>query len=73
MRKGLTEWFARRMRNTVPRAVALARAAGGRVKLSALMRQESPLQGVAEAFARAERRAPGVVEAVVTPSPRIER
>jgi L-iditol 2-dehydrogenase len=64
MRKGLTIRFVRRMKNTFARAVALAR--DGHVKLSALITHEFPLERVAEAFARAEQRAPDVVKAIIT-------
>jgi L-iditol 2-dehydrogenase len=64
MRKGLTVRFVRRMKNTFPRAVALAR--DGHVKLSALITHEFPLERVAEAFARAEQRAPDVIKAIVS-------
>jgi L-iditol 2-dehydrogenase len=64
MRKGLTVRFVRRMKNTFPRALALAR--GERVRLPALISHEFPLDRVAEAFERAERRVPDIMKAVVT-------
>lgn len=64
MRKGLTIRFVRRMKNTFPRAVQLVRE--GRIELAALVTHEFPLEAVGEAFARAERRSPDVVKAVVT-------
>ncbi len=63
MRKGLTVRFVRRMKNTFPRAIALARQ--GLVDLPALITHEFPLGEVAEAFVRAERRGPDVVKVVV--------
>jgi L-iditol 2-dehydrogenase len=64
MRKGLTVRFVRRMKNTFPRALALAR--GEHVCLPALVSHQFPLDRVAEAFERAERRVPDVVKALVT-------
>ena len=63
MRKGLTIRFTRRMKNTFPRAIELVRR--GQVDLSALVTHEFPLRQVTEAFARAEKRAPDVIKAVV--------
>ena len=63
MRKGLTVRFVRRMKHTFPRAIDLARR--DQVNLSALVTHEFPLDQVAEAFVRAERRAPDIVKAVV--------
>jgi L-iditol 2-dehydrogenase len=63
MRKGLTIRFVRRMKHTFPRAVELVRR--GEVNLAALVTHEFPLGQVAEAFARAEQRAPDIVKAVV--------
>jgi L-iditol 2-dehydrogenase len=63
MRKGLTIRFVRRMKHTFPRAIDLV--ARGQVNLAALISHEFPLARVAEAFARAERRSPDVVKAVV--------
>ena len=63
MRKGLTVRFVRRMKHTFPRAIDLVRR--GQVNLSALVSHEFPLAQVAEAFARAERRSPDIVKAVV--------
>jgi L-iditol 2-dehydrogenase len=63
MRKGLTIRFTRRMKNTFPRAIELVRR--GQVNLSALVTHEFPLRQVTEAFARAEKRSPDVIKAVV--------
>jgi L-iditol 2-dehydrogenase len=63
MRKGLTIRFTRRMKNTFPRAIELVRR--GQVDLSALVTHEFPLRQVTEAFARAEKRSPDVIKAVV--------
>lgn len=63
MRKGLTIRFVRRMKHTFPRAIELVRR--GEVNLPALVTHEFPLGQVAEAFARAEQRAPDIVKAVV--------
>jgi L-iditol 2-dehydrogenase len=64
MRKGLTIRFVRRMKNTFPRAIELTRL--GLVNLASLISHEFPLSDVVEAFARAERRGPDVLKAVVT-------
>ncbi len=64
MRKGLTLRFVRRMKNTFPRAIDLARR--GRVDLKSLISHEFSLEQIGEAFARAERRTPDIVKAVVT-------
>ena len=63
MRKGLTIRFVRRMKHTFPRAIDLVRR--DQVSLSALITHEFPLADVAEAFARADRRSPDIVKAVV--------
>ena len=63
MRKGLTIRFIRRMKLTFPRAIELVRR--GQVDLSALVTHEFPLDQVAEAFARAEKRSPDIIKAVV--------
>lgn len=64
MRKGLTIRFVRRMKNTFPRAMELVRR--GLVDLPALITHEFPLTEIAQAFPRAESRAPDVIKAVVT-------
>jgi L-iditol 2-dehydrogenase len=63
MRKGLTIRFVRRMKHTFPRAIDLV--CRDQVNLSALITHEFALAEVAEAFARAERRSPDIVKAVV--------
>jgi L-iditol 2-dehydrogenase len=63
MRKGLTIRFVRRMKHTFPRAIDLVRR--DQVNLAALVTHEFPLDRVAEAFLRAERRTPDIVKAVV--------
>lgn len=63
MRKGLTIRFIRRMKNTFGRAIELARQ--GAVDLPALISHTFALASVAEGFARAERRAPDVIKAVI--------
>jgi L-iditol 2-dehydrogenase len=63
MRKGLTVRFVRRMKHAFPRAIDLVRRR--QVDLSALVTHEFPLERVAEAFARAEKRSPDIVKAVV--------
>jgi len=64
MRKGLTVRFVRRMKNTFGRAIELARQ--GAVDLPSLITHKFALARVAEGFARAERRAPDVLKAVIT-------
>ena len=51
------------MKHTFPRAIDLVRR--DQVNLAALVTHEFPLGQVAEAFVRAERRAPDIVKAVV--------
>ncbi len=63
MRKGLTIRFVRRMKNTFPRAIELARL--GLVDLASLISHEFSFTEIVEAFARAERRGPDVLKAVV--------
>lgn len=63
MRKGLTVRFVRRMKNTFERALDLA--GRGLVDVASLVTHEFPLAETPEAFARAERRAPDVLKAVV--------
>ena len=64
MRKGLTIRFVRRTKHTFPRVLEMVRL--GLVDLPALISHEFPFPDVAEAFARAERRTPDVLKAVVT-------
>jgi L-iditol 2-dehydrogenase len=64
MRKGLTVRFVRRMKNTFARAIGLTRQ--GTIDLPSLITHEFALQDVAEGFARAERRAPDLIKAVIT-------
>ncbi len=64
MQKGVTLRFVRRMKNTFERAIQLAES--GLVDLKGLITNEFRLDEVAEAFARAEKRAPDVLKAVVT-------
>lgn len=64
MRKGLTIRFVRRMKHTFPRAIELQRQ--GMVDLPGLITHEFPLKEVAEAFVRAEQRAPDILKAVIT-------
>jgi len=63
MRKGLTIRFVRRMKHTFPRAIDLVRR--DQVSLSALVTHKFALAQVAEAFARADRRSPDIIKAVV--------
>jgi L-iditol 2-dehydrogenase len=63
MRKGLTIRFVRRMKHTFPRALELIRQ--GVVNLPALISHEFPFHEITQAFARAERRSPDVLKAVV--------
>lgn len=63
MRKGLTVRFVRRMKNTFDRAIDLVRRA--QVDVASLVTHEFSLEQTAEAFVRAERRAPDVVKAVI--------
>ena len=63
MRKGLTVRFVRRMKNTFDRAIDLVRR--GQVDVQRLVSHEFPLEQTAEAFVRAERRAPDVIKAVI--------
>lgn len=64
MRKGLTIRFVRRMKHTFPRALDLVQR--GLVDLPALISHEFKFAEIFEAFARAERRSPDVLKAVVT-------
>jgi len=64
MRKGLTLRFVRRMKNTFERAIDLAQS--GSVDLKSLISHEFCLDEVVDAFARAEKRGPGVLKAVIT-------
>jgi L-iditol 2-dehydrogenase len=64
MRKGLTLRFVRRMKNTFERAIELARV--GAVDLKPLITHEFPLDQVVDAFARAEKRGPDILKAVIT-------
>lgn len=64
MRKGLTLRCVRRMKNAFPRAIELARQR--LVNFPALITHEFRLADVAEAFSRADLRAPDIVKAVVT-------
>jgi len=64
MRKGLTLRFVRRMKNTFERAIHLVDT--GCVDLKGLISHEFPLADVAEAFARAEKRSPDILKAVIT-------
>jgi L-iditol 2-dehydrogenase len=64
MRKGLTLRFVRRMKNTFERAIELARLK--LVDLAPLITHEFPLAEAAGAFARAEKRGPDIVKAVIT-------
>jgi L-iditol 2-dehydrogenase len=63
MRKGLTLRFVRRMKNTFERAIELAER--GLVDLKGLITHEFPLEEVVAAFARAEKRDPDILKAVV--------
>jgi L-iditol 2-dehydrogenase len=64
MRKGLTLRFVRRMKNTFERAIDLTER--GLVDLKGLITHEFPLDEVAAAFARAEKRGPDILKAVIT-------
>jgi L-iditol 2-dehydrogenase len=64
MRKGLTIRFVRRMKQTFPRAMDLARR--GVVDLKRLITHEFTLRDVAEAFIQAERRGPDLIKAIIT-------
>jgi L-iditol 2-dehydrogenase len=64
MRKGLTIRFVRRMKHTFPRALELVRQ--GLVNLPALISHEFPFHEITDAFARAEKRSPDILKAVVT-------
>jgi L-iditol 2-dehydrogenase len=63
MRKGLTVRFVRRMKNTFERALDLA--GRGLVDVASLVTHEFPLAETPEAFARAERRGPDILKAVI--------
>ncbi len=63
MRKGLTVRFVRRMKHTFPRALELVRR--GHVDLASLISHHAPFTEVAEAFRRAETRAPGILKTVL--------
>ena len=64
MRKGLTLRFVRRMKNTFERAIDLTRLK--LVDLESLISHEFSLDDVIEGFARAEKRGPDMLKAVIT-------
>jgi L-iditol 2-dehydrogenase len=63
MRKGLTLRFVRRMKNTFERAIELTRLK--LVDLESLISHEFSLDDVVEGFARAEKRGPDILKAVI--------
>ena len=65
-RKGLTILLCRRMRHTYPRAMGLAES--GRIDLRTLVTHRVPLEEAPHAFDLVERRADGVVKAVIESS-----
>jgi L-iditol 2-dehydrogenase len=64
MRKGLTLRFVRRMKNTFERAIELTRLK--LVDLESLITHEFALDDLVEGFARAEKRSPDILKAVIT-------
>lgn len=67
-RKGLTIRFARRMKHTYPRALALV--AGGRVDLRPLLTHCFPLDAAGEAFRTADTYAEGALKVTILPGAR---
>lgn len=63
MRKGLTLRFVRRMKNTFERAIELTRLK--LVDLESLITHEFSLDEVVDGFARAEKRGPDVIKAII--------
>jgi L-iditol 2-dehydrogenase len=63
MRRGLTLRFVRRMKNTFERAIELTRLK--LVDLESLISHEFSLEDVVEGFARAEKRGPDILKAVI--------
>ena len=64
-RKGLTLRFARRMKHTYPRALALV--ASGRVDLRPLLTHHFALEAAAEAFRVADTYAEGALKVTILP------